>query len=121
MKSKKILNNECNTDSGYKFNCAIDKIEEVRDKIKIYETNTNLKIHEIESTCKIEIQAIQDTVNVMDKRNIQFECSNNDKFVSIEQSIVNVKDELNVAISKKLSNVAEQVMITRDMNIDIEL
>ena len=108
--------NECNAGSEYKFNCAADKIEEIRDKIKTYETNTNLKINEIESTCKIEIQAIQDTVNVMDRCSMQFECLNNDKFASIEQTIVNVKHELNVVISKKLNSVAERVVITRDMN-----
>ena len=106
--------NECNAGSEYMFNCAVDKI-------KICETNTDFKINEIESNCKLEIQAIQDTVTVMDKRNTQLECLNNDKFVLIEQNIVNIKDELNVTISKKLNNVAEQVVITRDMSIDIDL
>ena len=39
----------------------------------------------------------------------------------MEQSIVNVKDELNVAISQKLNNVTERVMITCDVNNDAEL
>ena len=106
--------NECNAVSEYKFNCVVDKIE-------TYETSTNVKINEIESNCKTEIQAIQNTVNTIDKNNKQFECLNNDKFVLMEQSIVNVKDELNVAINKKLSSVTEQIVITKDMNSDIDL
>ena len=34
----------------------VDKIGQVRDNIETYETNTNLKISEIENNCKIEIQ-----------------------------------------------------------------
>ena len=45
--------------------------------------------NEVESNCKTEIQAIQNTVNTIDKNNKQFEYLNNNKFVSIEQSIVN--------------------------------
>ena len=57
---------ECNVVSEYKFNCVVDKIE-------TYETSTNVKINEIESNCKTEIQAIQNTVNTIDKNNKQFE------------------------------------------------
>ena len=60
-------------------------------------------------------------MNIIDKRNVQVECLNNNKFISIEQSIVNVKDELNVAINEKLNHVTEQVVITKDMNSDIDL
>ena len=41
-------------------------------------------------------QAIQNTVNTIDKRHVQIESLNNNIFASIEQSIVNIKDELNL-------------------------
>ena len=39
----------------------------------------------------------------------------------IEQSIIEVKDELHVAISQKVNNITERVIVTRDVNNDIEL
>ena len=63
------------------MNCVVDKIE-------TYEISTNVKINEIESNCKTEIQAIQNTVNTIDKRHVQIESLNNNIFASIEQSIV---------------------------------
>ena len=59
------------------------------------------------------------TIKLHNKRHVQIECLNNNIFGSIEQSIVNVKDELNVAINEKLNHVTEQVVITKDMNSDI--
>ena len=39
----------------------------------------------------------------------------------MEQDIVEIKDELHVAVSQKLNNVAEQILYTRDAKDDIEL
>ena len=55
---------------------------------------------------------MQDTVNIIDKCSVQFECLSKNKFVAIEQSRPNVKEELNVAISQKYNNVTERVVIT---------
>ena len=41
--------------------------------------------------------------------------------MSIDQSIVNVKDELNIAINEKLNSVTEHIVIAKDMNSDIDL
>ena len=57
----------------------------------------------------------------MDKHNIQFECINNNKFISMEQSVIEVKDELHVAISQKVNNITAWVMFTWDVNNDVEL
>ena len=60
------------------------------------------------------IQSIQSTVNLVDERSIQFESQSKSKLMSIEQSINNVKDELKLAINRKLSDVSEQLVINRD-------
>ena len=57
----------------------------------------------------------------MNKHNLQCKSIHDNKFKLMEQSIVEVKDELYVAISQKVNNIAEQVVFTRDANNDIEL
>ena len=57
----------------------------------------------------------------MNKHSIQFEGINNNKIMSIEQSIIEVKDELHVAISQKVNNITERVIVTWDVNNDTEL
>ena len=79
------------------------------------------KISEIEDSYKTEMQSLQNTVEKINKNSIQSECVNNSKFMLIKQSVSNVKDELSGAISQKLNNVTEQILITRDVNNDIEL
>ena len=65
----------------------MNTIGKINQNIDEYEINTNRKINEIESSCKVEIQSLQDTVNVINKSSIQSECINN-KFILIEQSII---------------------------------
>ena len=38
-----------------------------------------------------------------------------------DRSIVNVKDELNIAINEKLNRVTEHIVIAKDLNSDIDL
>ena len=78
----------------------------------VYKINTNTKINEIENPCKANIQSLQDTVNettkVVFSPNVYIiinSCQN-------EQSIINVKDELSMAISQKVNNVTERVIMT---------
>ena len=52
-------------------------------------------------------------MNTIDKRHVQIESLNNNIFASIEQSIINVKDELDIAINEKLKSVTEQIVITK--------
>ena len=52
---------------------------------------------------------------------VQFESQSNSKFVSIEQSINNVKEVLNLAISQTFSSVNERIVITRDNNNDLDI
>ena len=56
----------------------------------------------------------------MNKHNLQYE-NKYDKFRVIEQDIVEIKDELHVAVSQNLNNVAERILYTRDAKDDIEL
>ena len=57
----------------------------------------------------------------MNKHNLLCENIHDSKFKSIEQSLGEVKDKLQVAISKKVNDVAERVVYTRDANNEIEL
>ena len=57
-----------------KFNYTVDKIEEVSHDVDMYKANTDIKVSEIENNFKMEIQSIQNTVNIVDKHSVQFEC-----------------------------------------------
>ena len=76
-------------------------------QIDEHKNNTDIRISEIENTCKTEIQALNESVNVITKNSIQSECINDKKLYSIEQSISSVKDELSLAINQKLNNITE--------------
>ena len=74
--------NKYNADTESKFSCVIDKIEEnINKNMDVYKINTNIKINEIENTCKANIQSLQDTVDEINKRSIQSECINNNKLI----------------------------------------
>ena len=85
----------------------------IRDRnIDEHKNNTDLKINEIENTCKTEMQALNESIRVITKNSIQSECSNDKKLYSIEQSISSVKDELSLVINQKLSNVTEHILLS---------
>ena len=113
--------NKYNTETECKLNSVVVTIEEMNQNIDEHKNNVDLKINEIENTCKTEMQALNESISVITKNSIQSECSNDKKLHSIEQSISNVKEELSLVINKKLSNVTERVLITRDVNNEIEL
>ena len=90
---------------------CISKIKESNDDIKN-------KIMEVENVCK---QSIQESVGVMNKHNLQYKNKYDNKFRVIEQDIIEIKDELHVAVSQNLNNVAERILYTREAKDDIEL
>ena len=73
---------------------------------KINESNNDVesKIMEVESARK---QSIQESVGVINKHNLQYANKYDNKFSMIEQNIIEIKDELHVAVSQNLNNVAE--------------
>ena len=64
---------------------------------------------------------MQESVGVINKHNLQYANKCDDKFSMIEQNIIEIKDELHVAVSQNLSSVAERVLYTREARDDIEL
>ena len=57
----------------------------------------------------------------MSKHNLQYEIKNDNKLKVIEQDIIEIKDELHVAVSQNLNSVAERVLYTREAKDDIEI
>ena len=90
---------------------------------KMVEINENVdsKISETESSYKSEIQLLKGAVEMVNSASIQSERVTNNKFNLMEQKIINVKDDLNMVINKKLDSVNEQVVITRNVDSEIEL
>ena len=58
---------------------------------------------------------------MVNEASIQSERVTNNKLNLIEQKLINTKDELSGEISKKLNSVTEQILITREVNNNIEL
>ena len=58
---------------------------------------------------------------MVNNASIQSERVTNNKFNLMEQKLINVKDDLNTVINKKLDSVSERVVITRDADSEIEL
>ena len=100
---------------------TVSQIEEINKNIKKCEVHTDNKLSEISVSCETEIQLLHDTVKNINQKCIQSECSNDRKFNLVEQNINSVKDELQVAISQKMNNITERILVTRDVNNDIEL
>ena len=102
--------------------CIRDRCVEVESKCisKINEHNNaiEIKIMEVENVCK---QSVQESVGAMSKHNLQYEIKNDNKLKVIEQDIIEIKDELHVAVSQNLNSVADQVLYTREAKDDIEL
>ena len=87
---------------------------------KINENNNDIKnkIVEVENVCK---QSIQESVGVMNTHYLQYESKYDNKLSIIEQDIVEIKDELHVAMSQNLNNVAERILHTCEAKDDNEL
>ena len=90
---------------------------------KILEINYNVdsKISETESSCKSEIQLLKGAVEKVNNASIQSERVTNNKFNLMEQKIINVKDDLKTVINRTLDSVHEQVVITSNVDSEIEL
>ena len=58
---------------------------------------------------------------MINEASIQSERVTNNKLNLIEQKLINTKDELSGEISKKLNSVTERILITREVNNNIEL
>ena len=88
----------------------------IRDRNKI-----DSKINEIESNYKTEIQAVNESIEVISKNNVQSEYSNDKKLYSLEQNISSIRDELSLVKHQNVSHVTERIFMTRDTNNEIEL
>ena len=106
--------NECKANT-------MSQIEEINKNIQRCETDTDSKISEINTNYKTEIQLLHDTVKTINQNSVQSKYENNSKFTLIEQNINSVKDELSGEINKKLTGLTERILITRDINNEIEL
>ena len=89
----------------------------------INKNNDNIqnKIADIANKCKQDIQFVQENMGFINENYLKYENENTSKFKIIEQNICEIKDELQVVGSKKLNNVAEQIIYTRDAKDEIEL
>ena len=96
--------NECNANTEYRISYAMNKIE-----------SNDHKISEIENSCKSEFQTIQNTIS-------DFENANYNKFINVEKNIMNVKNELSMAISQVNTDTERvPVIMTRDVSSEVEL
>ena len=76
--------------------------------------NNNSKIREMENNCKIEFKTIHNTIS-------DLESDSNNKLMNVEKNIMDVKNELSMAISQQVNTVTERVIMTRDISSEVEL
>ena len=67
--------NKCNIETECKLSSVVMTVEKISQNIDEHQNKIDSKIHEIESNYKTEIQAVNESIEVMSKSNVQSELS----------------------------------------------
>ena len=83
------IRDRCNIETECKLSSVVMTVSQNIDE---HQNKIDSKIHEIESNYKTEIQAVNESIEVISKNNVQSECSNDKKLYSLEQNISSIRD-----------------------------